>query len=76
MDLHMPRLSGLEAIALIKEVNADLPCILISAAFDDRLPGTGAAFCVLSKPVDHEEVTRTVQDAIRLTYPVHDPRSR
>jgi CheY-like chemotaxis protein len=68
MDLQMPRLSGLEAIARIKEVDADLPCILISAALDDRIRNTGEAFSVLSKPVNYEEVTRTVQAAMRLAY--------
>ncbi len=68
MDLHMPRLSGLEAISRIKELNFRLPCILISAALDDEVRARAGAFSVLSKPVTQEEVTRTVQTALRVTY--------
>ena len=38
IDLHMPKLSGLEAIAQIKRIQAAVPCILISAAVEEQVP--------------------------------------
>lgn len=68
MDLHMPRVSGLEAIGRIRELNSRLPCILISATLSDDLRACTEAFSVLSKPISHQEVTSTVQAALRVVY--------
>ena len=35
LDMHMPRLTGLETLRLLKEFRAMLPCILISAQLDE-----------------------------------------
>src|SRR6266480_6466824 len=31
LDMHMPRLSGLETVQLVRQFNALLPCILVTA---------------------------------------------
>lgn len=68
IDHHMPRLTGTEAIARIKQFRSRLPCILISSQLDDELRRQSQAFQVLSKPVSLAQVTQTVADALKLTY--------
>lgn len=68
IDMHMPRLTGIEAIARIKQYKARLPCILISGQFDEAIRAKSDAFEVLAKPVSFQQVTSTVSDALRVTY--------
>ena len=37
LDMHMPKLTGLETLRQLKEFRAMLPCILLSAQLDDRI---------------------------------------
>ncbi|HZL87917.1 MAG TPA: response regulator [Pirellulaceae bacterium] len=73
LDMHMPRLSGLETIRRIRQLPLDvvLPCILISAALDAEIEEEARrqrAFSVLSKPVRLREITGLVQQALFQTY--------
>ena len=71
LDMHMPRLSGLDAIRAVKRIHQPLPCILFSGALDDTILSEAAAidvFSVLSKPLRFSEITRLVGDAMRQTY--------
>jgi CheY-like chemotaxis protein len=71
LDMHMPRLSGLDTIRLVKELRGPLPCILMSAGLDERLAEEARladAFSVLHKPVRFEVITRVVRDALRRFY--------
>jgi CheY-like chemotaxis protein len=71
LDMHMPRLTGLETIRRVKEFCENLPCILLSAGLDDHLAEEARrarAFSALAKPVRYAEVKRTVDRALRLTY--------
>jgi CheY-like chemotaxis protein len=68
IDLHMPRLTGLEAISRIRKLRSQLPCILISGQLDDDVRARAEAFKVLSKPISFQQVTESVADALRLTY--------
>jgi CheY-like chemotaxis protein len=68
IDMHMPRLTGLEAIRRIRQLRAQLPCILISAQVDDDLRTQTEPFKVLAKPLSCRQVTETVADALRATY--------
>ena len=71
MDMHMPKLSGLEAMRELKRFKATLPCILISGALDDRIVQEAASipvFSVLSKPVSLAELTSTVLSALNENY--------
>jgi CheY-like chemotaxis protein len=70
-DLHMPKLTGLEAMRAIKSSNRVLPCILLSAALDDGIVREAKeieAFGVLRKPVSFQELTGLVTTAMRQTY--------
>jgi CheY-like chemotaxis protein len=72
LDMHMPRLSGLETIRRIRQMRFDvLPCILISAALDAEIEEEARrqrAFSVLAKPIRLREITGLVQQALSQTY--------
>ena len=71
LDMHMPRLSGLETMHAVKEVNDSLPCVLISAGIDSHLREAAIAadvFEILEKPVELDAVTAVVAKAFRQTY--------
>ena len=71
LDMHMPRLSGLETIHLLKEFPSPPPCILMSADLDDALAEQARradAFRVLSKPIRFEVITGVVGDALQRFY--------
>ncbi len=68
MDMHMPRLTGLEAISQIKRIRSRLPCILISGQLDDEIRRRVEAFDILAKPVSRAEVTHSVTEALEVTY--------
>ena len=65
IDLHMPRLTGIEAIREIREIHLSLPCILISAELNDEIrnEATGV-FSVMEKPVNFRQLTQTVHSAL------------
>jgi len=71
LDIHMPRLSGLETLHRLKEFRAMLPCILLSAQLDDLIieqAKLAHAFSVLSKTVTINQITGVVRLALQRTY--------
>ena len=71
LDMHMPKLTGLETLRILKQFKSVLPCILMSARLDDLLieqAHLAKAFSVLSKPVTRMQITRTVRLALKRTY--------
>lgn len=71
LDMHMPRLTGLETLRLLKQIKLVLPCIILSANADDALREEARranAFSVLSKPVSRLNLTTIVQSALQRTY--------
>lgn len=71
LDMHMPRLSGLETIRRVKQLHSVLPCILMSADLDALLEQEARqadAFEVLSKPFRFDVITRVVQAALDRAY--------
>jgi CheY-like chemotaxis protein len=80
IDMHMPRLSGLETLHRVKQLRSRLPCILLSAALDDALvkqARLAQAFSVLAKPVSRPVITDAVYLALRRFYdwPTDQPES-
>jgi len=74
LDMHMPKLTGLETLRRLKEFRALLPCILLSAQLDDRIVEQAReahADSVLSKMVTVPQITGTVFRALRQTYAWH-----
>ncbi|MHC4179333.1 MAG: response regulator [Planctomycetota bacterium] len=74
LDMHMPKLTGLETLRLLKQFRAMLPCILLSAQLDELLieqARLAQAFSVLSKPVTLGQLTGILRQALRRTYDWH-----
>jgi CheY-like chemotaxis protein len=71
LDMHMPRLTGLETLSLVKQFRAMLPCIMISADADEAMVQQALrlrAFSVLSKPISRLRIISTVEGALRIAY--------
>src|SRR5436305_5837071 len=71
MDMHLPRLSGLETMTLVHQIKGLLPMILLSADQDDNLLRkalSAHAFCVLAKPVSKNVVIYVVTKALEKYY--------
>ncbi|GAC1465315.1 MAG: response regulator [Isosphaeraceae bacterium] len=71
MDMHLPKLSGLETIHLVRQIKGIIPMILISADSDDdllRKALSAHAFCVLAKPVSKNVVIYVVTRALEKYY--------
>ena len=74
LDMHMPRLTGLETLRLLKEFRAMLPCILLSAQLDELIieqARLAHAYSVLSKTVTIGQITGAVRQALERTYAWH-----
>ncbi len=71
VDMHMPRLTGLEVARRVQESRVAIPWILLSAALDEsivREAQEAEAFSVLAKPVRFAQITAVVADAMRSRY--------
>ncbi len=71
LDVHMPRLGGLETLRQVKQFRAMLPCILLSAELDEMIieqARQARAFSVLAKPVTLSQITRVVREALECAY--------
>ena len=71
LDMHMHIMTGLEALRVLKDLNAIRPCILITSEVNDRLRHDAQAldaYSVLSKPVHRKELCSTVSSALADAY--------
>ena len=71
MDMHMPKLTGLETLRLVKRIKALMPCIILSADLNDLLieqARRARAFYVLAKPVTRNQITGAVHEALATAY--------
>ena len=71
LDMHMPRLTGLETLRRLKQFRAMLPCILLSGHLDELLveqARLAQAFSVLPKPVTRRQITGVIRRALQRTY--------
>lgn len=72
MDVHMPRLSGLDAVALLRaELESQVPCILMSANLDADIVRRASELQVasmLSKPFSLRSLRQVVDDILRSSY--------
>ena len=71
LDMHMPRLTGLETLRRLRSWNVQTPSILLSAELDDAIRDAArraAAFEVLGKPVTREQITDVVARALYDAY--------
>jgi CheY-like chemotaxis protein len=71
LDMQMPTLTGLETIELVRQVNAMLPCILVTAEVNDmvmRQALSAHVYSVIAKPVSKHVVLYTVVRALFQAY--------
>src|SRR5262249_52417774 len=71
LDMHMPTLTGLETLQLVREMNAILPCILVTADANEvlmRQAFRARAYSVIPKPVSKHVVLYTVVRALVRVY--------
>jgi CheY-like chemotaxis protein len=71
LDMHMPRLTGLDTVRRIRQLKSQLPCVLISGALNDAIVQQARladVFAVLSKPVSRCEITSAVDQIFRRVY--------
>lgn len=71
LDMHMPDLTGLEILQIVRPRWTQLPAIMLTADHSKRILQEAVAlraFTVLRKPVSRELVTDTVQRALRRAY--------
>ncbi len=71
LDMHMPRLTGLETLELMRQVNELLPCIIVTADATERLMRQAfraRAYSVIPKPVSKNVVLYTVVRALVRVY--------
>jgi two-component system chemotaxis response regulator CheY len=71
LDMHMPRLTGLETVRRIRKLHSCLPCVLLSAALDETIVQQARladVFSVLPKPVSCSDITNTVNQVFRRIY--------
>ena len=70
LDIHMPRLNGIEALKLIKKTNPGQKVILFSScsdpdfAYESEAEKYGAA-SLLYKPFDMDELSKAIEITIR-----------
>jgi two-component system, response regulator PdtaR len=70
-DMHMARLTGLETMQLVHQINEILPCILVTAdASEDlmRQAFTVRAYSVIPKPVSRNILLYTMVRALMKAY--------
>ena len=71
LDMHMPRLTGLETVHRLKQTGPFIPCILMSAGLDELLAEEARradVFTVLRKPLSFREIRGTVDRVMQQTY--------
>jgi CheY-like chemotaxis protein len=72
LDVHMPRLTGLQALQQIRcQSSSSIPCILMSALMDDSLVREATPLNpagLLSKPFTLRTLTMTVETVLRDAY--------
>lgn len=73
LDMHMPTLTGLETLELVRQVNAMLLCIIVTADASERVMRQAyqaQAYSVIPKPISKNVVLYTVVRALVRHYGV------
>ncbi len=71
LDMQMPTLTGLETLKLVRQMNAVLPCVLVTADATENLIRQALraqAYSVIAKPVSKNIVLYTVVRALVRAY--------
>jgi CheY-like chemotaxis protein len=79
LDVHMPRLTGLEALGQIRQAAISLPCILMSALLDEQIVEQASALKtadMLAKPFTLRDLTHKVERVLTDSYGWASPAQR
>ena len=71
LDMHMPRMTGLETLQLVHQIKGILPCILVTADATEELMRQAfnvRAYSVIPKPVSKNVLLYTVVRALMKAY--------
>jgi two-component system nitrogen regulation response regulator GlnG len=69
-DLRMPGRSGIEVLTILDCLDPRIPVVIVTGSSDFDLSfGAFGVVRVLTKPVDLDELTRVVRDAIEASHP-------
>ncbi len=71
VDVHMPRVSGLDVMRHVRSRNSLLPCILMSGAVDELIKREAQqmrVYRVLSKPIRAVTLRQTVMQGLSDAY--------
>ena len=71
LDMHMPTMTGLETLQLVRQFKADLPCVLVTGDASDSLllqAIQAHVFAVVPKPINKNMVLWTVLRALSRFY--------
>ena len=71
LDMHMPTLTGLETLGIVRQINAKLPAILVTGNPSDALVRAAIqaqCYSVLPKPVSKRLLLYTVLKALARFY--------
>jgi CheY-like chemotaxis protein len=71
LDMHMPKMTGLEVLQLVHQMNAVMPCILVTADASEGVMRQAfrlRAYSVIPKPVSKNVVLYTVVRALMRAY--------
>jgi CheY-like chemotaxis protein len=71
LDMHMPTLTGLETLQLVRQINALLPAILVTADANESLMRQAIqsqVYSVIPKPINKNVVLYTVIRALTTFY--------
>jgi CheY-like chemotaxis protein len=71
LDMHMPTLTGLETLQLVRQINDALPCILVTGDADDSLfrrAIQAQVYSVIPKPINKNVVLCTILKALSRYY--------
>ena len=70
-DMHMKRLTGLDALRQLRSLHVETPCILMTADYTDSLRDDAEraeAFTVLRKPITRRDLVTSVARAVETAY--------
>ncbi|MBI3411744.1 MAG: response regulator [Planctomycetes bacterium] len=71
LDVHMPRMTGLETVQIVHQINEILPCILVTADPNEnviRQAFSVRAYSVIPKPVSKNILLHTILRALLQAY--------
>jgi len=77
-DMHMPRLTGLEALHVVRQINALIPAILMTADATRQVLQQALqakVHSVIPKPVNANVVLETLRRALARVYPSTSART-